>query len=67
MNDHRQMDYDYYRGFDHGISFVINEIRRLAMSGDVTVDRILRSIDPQWDDAKKAKKAVLADMRSGRT
>lgn len=67
MSTTKQMDYDYYRGFDHGVNFVINELRRLATTGEITVDRLLKSVDPQWDDAKKARKAVLADMRSGRT
>jgi len=61
------MDYDYYKGFDHGVNFVVNELRRLALQGEITVDRLLKSVDPQWDDAKKAQKAVLAEMRAGRT
>ena len=62
MNTRKQMDYDYYKGFDHGVNFVINELRRLAATGDITVEKLMLSIDPQWDDAKTNMKRLDREL-----
>lgn len=64
MNNLDQMDYDYYRGFDHGVHFVLTELRRLAKTGDVTVEKLMTSIDPQWDIAKQKKREITRNMRA---
>ncbi len=62
MSTAKQMDRDYYRGFDHGVNFVINELRRLAATGDITVEKLMLSIDPQWDDAKTNMKRLDREL-----
>ena len=64
MNSFDQMDYDYYRGFDHGVHFVLTELRRLASTGDITVDKLMKSIDPQLDIAKQKKREISRRMRA---
>lgn len=64
MNSFDQMDYDYYRGFDHGVHFVLTELRRLASTGDITVDKLMKSIDPQLDIAKQKKREITRRMRA---
>ena len=64
MNSFDQMDYDYYRGFDHGVHFVLTELRRLASTGDITVDKLMKSIDPQLDIAKQKKLEISRRMRA---
>ncbi len=66
MNNRDQMDYDYYRGFDHGVHFVLTELRRLAKTGDVTVEKLMASIDPQWDIAKQEQKTITKRTRYAR-
>ena len=58
---------DYYRGFDHGVNFVIVELRRLAREGDITIEKLMKSVDPQWEDAKQSRNKIALEMRSGRT
>lgn len=55
-------DFDYYKGFDHGVNFVINELRRLAKTGDISVEKLMASIDPQWDDAKQQQKVIKKEL-----
>lgn len=64
MNSFDQMDYDYYRGFDHGVHFVLTELRRLASTGDITVEKLMKSIDPQLDIAKQKKREISRRMRA---
>ena len=64
MNSFDQMDYDYYRGFDHGVHFVMTELRRLASTGDITVEKLMKSIDPQLDIAKQKKREITRRMRA---
>ena len=64
MNSFDQMDYDYYRGFDHGVHFVLTELRRLASTGDITVDKLMKSLDPQLDIAKQKKREISRRMRA---
>ena len=64
MNSFDQMDYDYYRGFDHGVHFVMTELRRLASTGDITVEKLMKSIDPQLDIAKQKKREISRRMRA---
>ena len=64
MNSFDQMDYDYYRGFDHGVHFVLTELRRLASTGDITVDKLMKSIDPQLEIAKQKKREISRRMRA---
>ena len=67
MNNFNQMDLDYYRGFDHGVNFVIVELRRLAREGDITIEKLMKSVDPQWEDAKQSRNKIELEMRSCRT
>lgn len=64
MNSFDQMDYDYYRGFDHGVHFVITEMHRLAKQGNITVEGLIRSIDPQWDIAKQKQREHVKKRKS---
>jgi len=46
---------DYIKGFDAGVDCVLTEIKRLEKIGPVSLDQLIKHLDPQRDQ-KTAQK-----------
>jgi hypothetical protein len=46
---------DYIKGFNAGVDCVLTEIERLEKTGDLSLDQLLKHLDPQRDQ-KTAQK-----------
>ena len=40
---------DYIKGFDAGVDCVLTEIKRLEKEGSLSLDQLLKHLDPQLD------------------
>jgi hypothetical protein len=58
---------EYIRGFDAGINCVLVEIERLEKIGPITVEQVVRLLDPQKDQktAPKPEKAASKAIDKG--
>jgi hypothetical protein len=46
---------DYIKGFDAGVNCVLTEIKRLEKTGPISLDLLIKHLDPQLDQ-KTAQK-----------
>jgi hypothetical protein len=46
---------DYIKGFNAGVDCVLTEIKRLEKTGSISLDKLLKHLDPQLDQ-KTAQK-----------
>jgi hypothetical protein len=46
---------EYIRGFDAGINCILAEIERIEKNGPITVDQVIRLLDPQRDQKTPPK------------
>ena len=40
---------DYIKGFNAGVDCVLTEIKRLEKTGSISLDQLLKHLDPQLD------------------
>jgi len=46
---------EYIRGFDSGINCILAEIERIEKNGPITVDQVIRLLDPKRDQKTPQK------------
>jgi hypothetical protein len=46
---------DYIKGFNAGVDCVLTEIKRLEQEGSLSLDQLLKHLDPQRDQSAAPK------------